>query len=155
HELLAFYLRDQRPPGWNGWPEAVHGDHRAPKFLGDLPHGWVGSDFIRSFLDLFAFERRKDEALVLGAGVPASWLARPQGIAVERLATPFGALSYTLTRHGSGERFAIGPEVRVPAGGLVLVPPSRQSMRSAALDGVAVPLAADGTLTVRRVPVVV
>src|SRR6185436_8314713 len=121
HELLAFYLRDQRPPGWNGWPEAVHGDYRAPKFLGDLPHGWVGSDFIRSFLDLFAFERREDEALVLGAGVPASWLTRAEGIAVHRLATPSGPLSYTLARRGNGYRFRIEGSVRVPPGGIVFV----------------------------------
>src|SRR6185503_57595 len=81
HELLAGYLRDQRPAGWNGWPEAVQRDYRAPRFLGDLPHGWVGSDFIRSLLDLFAFEREAsasgDRALVLGAGIPPSWLERP------------------------------------------------------------------------------
>lgn len=154
HELLAYYLHDQRPPGWNAWPEVVHREYRAPKFLGDLPHGWVGSDFIRSFLDLFAFERAEDEALVLGAGVPASWLDRPEGMTVRRLATPYGDLSYTLARHGDGYRLS-GAGVRVPPGGLVVVPPSRETMRSATIDGVAVPLASDGTVTVRRIPFVV
>lgn len=155
HELLAYYLRDQRPPGWNAWPEVVHREYRAPKFLGDLPHGWVGSDFIRSFLDLFAFERPEDQALVLGAGVPASWLERPEGITVRGLATPYGSLSYTLARHGDGYRFTVGSDLRVPPGGLVVVPPSREATRSAAIDGVAVPLASDGTLNVWRVPFVV
>ncbi|HEV8239815.1 MAG TPA: discoidin domain-containing protein [Thermoanaerobaculia bacterium] len=155
HELLAYYLRDQRPPEWNAWPEAVHRDYRAPKFLGDLPHGWVGSDFIRSFLDLFAFERREDQALVLGAGVPASWLARPEGIAVRQLATPWGALSYSLARRAEGYRFHIEGGLHVPAGGVVLVPPTREPKQRAVVDGVATPLAADGTVTVRRLPAVV
>ncbi len=155
HELLAYYLRDQRPAGWNGWPEAVHHDYRAHRFLGDLPHGWVGSDFIRSFLDLFAFERTEDAALVLGAGVPASWLERPQGIAVRGLATPWGELSYSLARSGNGYRFRVASGMRVPPGGLVLVPPSRERALAAAVDGRAVEAAADGTVTVRQLPAVV
>src|SRR5436305_10507008 len=43
-------------------PEVVYKDLRAPNFLGDLPHTWVGSDFIRSFLDLLAYERDSDQA---------------------------------------------------------------------------------------------
>jgi len=155
HEVLAYYLRDQRPPGWNAWPEAVHHDYRAPKFLGDLPHGWVGSDFIRSFLDLFAFERSEDGALVLGAGVPAGWLARPEGMVVRGLATPWGLLSYSLTRVSSGYRFRVSSGLRMPAGGLVLVPPSRETGATSTLDGSAVAPAADGTVTVRHLPATV
>ena len=40
----------RRPAAWNQWPEVVHRDSLAPKFLGDLPHTWVGSDFVRSLL---------------------------------------------------------------------------------------------------------
>ena len=36
-----------------------------------MPHAWVASDFVRSALDLFAYEC--DDALVLAAGVPADW----------------------------------------------------------------------------------
>ena len=68
-------------------------------FLGDLPHGWVGSDFIRSFLDMFAYERGRDGALVLAAGVPHEWLAG-SGLTVRALRTPHGALSYTVREEG-------------------------------------------------------
>jgi hypothetical protein len=171
HELLTFYLRDRRPPGWNGWPEAVHRDARKPTFLGDLPHGWVGSDFIRSVLDLFAFEREasagRGEALVLGGGIPPAWLARPDGIAVRDLATPWGPLSYTLerlpdaaARPGTreelvGYRYSVSGGLAVPPGGVVLVPPSRQPHQAAAVDGRDVEPAADGTVTVRSLPAVV
>jgi hypothetical protein len=62
-----------------------------------MPHGWVASDFIRSALDLFAYERDADHGLVLAAGVPTSWLDG-QGIRIEKLRTPYGQLSYSLRR---------------------------------------------------------
>ena len=60
-------MADRRPPGWNHWAEVVWNEPRMPKFIGDMPHGWVGSDFLRSFLDLFAYEGAGG-SLVLGAG---------------------------------------------------------------------------------------
>ncbi len=154
HQLLAWYLADQRPPGWNGWPEVVRRDYRQSGFLGDLPHGWVGSDFMRSLLDLFAFERA-DHALVLGAGVPVEWLVRPQGVAVRDLGTPWGPLGYTLTAQRGGYRFTVSGGLEVPPGGLVLVPPAPAPAQGALLDGRPVALAADGTVVVHQVPAVV
>ena len=75
HELLAFFMAGRRPAAWNQWPEVIGRDPRQPRFVGDMPHGWVASDFIRAVLDLFAFERDGDHALVLAAGVPPEWLA--------------------------------------------------------------------------------
>jgi hypothetical protein len=57
HAMLDFFFKDQRPRGWNQWAEVVLPDPREPRFLGDMPHAWVSSDYIRSALDLFAFDR--------------------------------------------------------------------------------------------------
>ena len=38
----------QRPAAWNHWAEVVWREPRAPRFIGDMPHTWIGSDFIRS-----------------------------------------------------------------------------------------------------------
>ena len=54
HELLDFFFADRRPAGWNQWAEVVWREPRAPRFIGDMPHAWVGADYIRSVLDLFA-----------------------------------------------------------------------------------------------------
>jgi hypothetical protein len=122
HELLDFFLKDRRPEPWNQWPEAVSRVMREPRFLGDLPHTWVGSDFIRSFLDFFAYLREEDEALVLAAGIPESWVRGEGGVAIDGLRTEYGPLAYTLASEGRSVRLRIpGEGLRMPPGGVVVL----------------------------------
>jgi hypothetical protein len=120
---LDYFFADQRPAGWRMWAEVVWRDPRHGAFIGDMPHGWVASDFIRSAIDLVAYERESDDALVLGAGVPASWLDDPNGVRVERLRTHYGTLSYRMSRDGDAIRVSIERGVTVPRGGIVVVSP--------------------------------
>lgn len=91
-------LTDQRPPGWRQWPEVIRRDVRAPEFLGDLPHTWVASDFVRSVLDLFVYEE-PDHALVLMAGVSADWL-QGSGIHVRIPWSSRGPVEYAARMEG-------------------------------------------------------
>ncbi len=116
-QLLQFFLDDRRPRGWNQWAEVVAQDYRAPAYLGDIPHLWVGSDFARSFIDMLAYEREEDDALVLGAGIPDSWLDK--GVRVRGLSTIYGPLSFSAQRFGKRVVVEISG-VRVPKGGIVL-----------------------------------
>jgi hypothetical protein len=118
HDLLAFFMAGRRPAGWNQWPEVVGRDDR-PRFIGDLPHAWVAADFIRSALDLFAYEREGDGALVLAAGVPSTWLGEKGGVAVKNLRTPYGRLSYSLERRGRRLVLQVGADSQAPPGGFV------------------------------------
>ncbi len=157
---LDFYLGDRRPLAWNQWPEVVSRDPRAARFIGDMPHGWVATDFIRSALDLFAYERRADEALVLAAGVPAAWLdpteGRPGGIAVHGLRTPWGGLTYHLTRQGAGVRYEIeGKGLDLPPGGIVLSWPLDGRVGSVQVNGAPAAIRPDGTFTLRQLPATV
>jgi hypothetical protein len=86
-----------------------------------MPHGWVGSDFIRSVLDLFAYERETDRALVIGAGVLPEWLDA-SGVAIRDLRTPYGPLSYSIQRRGTRVTLEVASG-RVPPGGVVFVWP--------------------------------
>ena len=123
HELLEFFMADRRPAAWNQWPEVIGRDPRQPRFVGDMPHGWVASDFIRAALDLFAFERERDGALVLAGGVPAAWLEGP-GITVKGLRTPGGGtLSYALRNDGGNVVLHVTSSAPAPPGGFVLVWP--------------------------------
>jgi hypothetical protein len=121
--LLDFFLAGRRPAAWNQWAEVVCRDPRQPQFIGDMPHGWVASDFIRSFLDLFAYERPRDRALVLAAGIPSAWLAKGQLVGVRALRTPYGLLTYSMRRTAGRLRVQIAGDLSIPPGGLVLRPP--------------------------------
>jgi hypothetical protein len=119
HEALAFFFKDRQPPGWNQWAEVVSRTPRTPFFLGDLPHAWVESDYVRSVLDMFAYTRESDDALVIGAGLPADWLTGV-GVTVKGLRTPQGALAYTLRAEGDVLRLEVPAGFALPKGGLVL-----------------------------------
>jgi hypothetical protein len=134
HALLAFFLDGRRPAAWNQWAEVVGRDEREPRFVGDMPHAWVESDYIRSVLDLFAYEREDDHALVLAAGIPPAWL-RDHGIAIEGLRTPYGALSYSLRREGSRTLLHVAAGVQLPPAGLVFTWPDPQPPRSTRING--------------------
>ena len=70
HELLELFLRDRRPDGWNQWAEVVMARRAgAAASSATCRTRWVASDYIRSVLDMFAYEREADDALVLGAGL--------------------------------------------------------------------------------------
>jgi hypothetical protein len=118
---LAKYLADRRPPAWNQWAEVVGADPREPRFVGDMPHAWVHSDYARSVLDLFACERERDHAWLIAAGIAPDWFAGA-GFAIERLPTPFGPLSYRVTATGDALTLQIGPGA-LPPGGLVFLSP--------------------------------
>ena len=118
-DATQFFFKDRAPQPWNQWAEVVSRTPRKPFFVGDLPHAWVASDFVRSTLDMFAYARDIDDSLVLAAGVPAAWFDG-KGIAIQDLRTPQGELSYQLRRQKNRLILGIGGGLRVPSGGLVL-----------------------------------
>jgi hypothetical protein len=131
-DLIDFFMRDRRPAAWNQWAEVVGREPRKSRFIGDMPHGWVASDYVRSMLDMFAYERQADESLVLMAGVPRVWVQR-DGYAVANLRTPYGPLTYALKVEDE-QRVLSVERLEMPAGGVVIAwpeaqPPQRQSIR--------------------------
>lgn len=110
HAMLRFFFNDQRPRGWNQWAEVVLPNPREVRFLGDMPHAWVSSDYIRSALDLFAYEREADGTLLIGAGWKPEWLA--SGITVQGLSTSFGELALQLKRQPQGWTFDLQRPLR-------------------------------------------
>lgn len=151
HELLKFFLADQRPAGWKQWPEVVWHDARTPHFLGDLPHGWVGSDYIRSVLDMLAYVREGDDALILGAGIPVEWLEQP-GVTVRDLPTPWGTLDFTMRSADGGVETRVAGALRVPPGGIRVRPPLPRRAREAFVNDVAATIGEDGEVVIRELP---
>jgi hypothetical protein len=123
-EALQWFMQYRRPPGFQHWAEVVWHDERAPRFIGDMPHTWCGTDYIRSVLDMLTYEDESDSSLVIGAGVPDKWL-EGDGVVVRGLHTRWGTLSYTMRRAATGVLVDIdGAALRMPPGGIKVVGPA-------------------------------
>jgi hypothetical protein len=120
HELIEFYLDDQRPPdgGWNHWAEVVWKDYRHPGFIGDMPHTWCGSDFINAVRSMFVYENEYDHTLVLASALYQDWIDSPEGMSVENLPTYYGEISFSVRKDGNRYLFSITGDVDLPEGGI-------------------------------------
>ncbi|KAF1725809.1 discoidin domain-containing protein [Pseudoxanthomonas japonensis] len=133
-DVLDFFFKDRAPQPWNQWAEVVSRTPRTPFFVGDLPHAWVASDFVRSALDMFAYSRELDDSLVLAAGVPATWLDG-EGIAIDGLRTPNGVLGYSLRKTGGEVVLEAKAGLKLPPGGLVLPWPYKDAPGETRING--------------------
>ncbi len=152
-KTLAFFLEGQRPSAWNHWAEVVWRDPKAPRFIGDMPHTWVGSDFIRSARSLFVYEREADQALVIGAGIPSDWATSPEGVTVRRLPTWHGTLNYRMTMNGPDIlRIQLSGDVTVPPGRIILHSPLEQPLESVKVNHHPVETFTVNTATIDQFP---
>jgi hypothetical protein len=88
-----------------------------------MPHTWVGTDFVRSVMDMLAYERESDSTLVLCAGIPRAWVDG-DGVTVTKLRTRWGSVSYTLKQQGEHVRlFLDASALTPPPGGIEFAPP--------------------------------
>ncbi|WP_347304547.1 discoidin domain-containing protein (plasmid) [Croceibacterium sp. TMG7-5b_MA50] len=143
HALLDAYMADRRPQAWNGWAEVVGRDPREIRFIGDMPHAWVASDFIRAALDLFAYEDIGADRLVLAAGLTPTWLAG-DGVRISGLRTRWGTINFAGREHNGGlEMLVTG--TAVPPNGFAVPWPLSGLPGRALVNGNSVPVI-DGTL---------
>ncbi len=118
HELIEFFLNDQRPQGWNDWAEVVWKDYRHPGYIGDMPHTWVGSDFINAIRSMFVYENEFDQSLVLAAALYQDWIDSPAGMSVENLPTYYGQISYSIKKESDNYHFSIKGDLKLPDNGI-------------------------------------
>jgi F5/8 type C domain len=93
--LLSVMLACRRPPGWRGWAEVVWADMRAPEYIGDMPHTWIGAEF--SCAIRLMLLRENGPTLELFRAVPDGWWAG-EGIALNDLPTAFGVANLRARR---------------------------------------------------------
>jgi hypothetical protein len=135
-ELLDFFLADRRPLAWNQWPEISWRDPASPGHLGDLPHTWIGAEYILSLASMFAFEREADQSLVVGAGLRSQWIDGPGGVQVRGLRTWYGPLDFTMQRTPAGSlRIDLAGDLTMPPGGIVVRPPLAAPLREVRVSG--------------------
>lgn len=125
-ELLRFFLSDRRPLAWNQWPEIAWRDPRSPGHIGDVPHTWIGAEYVLAAQSLFAYESETLNALVIAAGLAPEWLDG-DGVRVTDLPLGCGALSFSMRAFPDGLILCeISKGVTLPGGGILLRPPMRQ-----------------------------
>lgn len=120
HELINFFLDDQRPPdgGWYHWAEVVWHDYRYPGFIGDMPHTWCGSDFINAVRSMFVYENEYDRSLVLASALYQDWIDSPGGMSVMNLPTYYGDISYSIKKEADSYHFSISGNPDLPENGI-------------------------------------
>ncbi len=135
YKLLNFFFKDQRPEGWNEWAEVVWKDKNAPKFIGDMPHSWVGSGYINTVRSLFVYEDEGDSTLVLGAGIKSKWLNNSKGISIDNLPTYYGHLSYSMKRSGKKVFVKLNGSLDSSCKKITLVSPLNLKIKNVLIDG--------------------
>lgn len=120
HALIDFFMNDKRPQGWYHWAEIVWNEYRMPRFIGDMPHTWVGSDFINAIRAMLVHEDEYNQTIILGAGLYQDWIDAPNGMAVENLPTYYGDVSFSVRKKGNDYLFNIYGQVTPPENGFVI-----------------------------------
>ncbi len=123
YELLTWFHQFQRPEGWHHWAEVVWHDPKTPKFIGDMPHTWVGSDYMNSLLSMFAYDHAG--GLVLFGGVPRVWIDSEERVAIDNLHTQYGTLSLSLQRNSGLITARLEGDAKVPEAGFIVKKPPR------------------------------
>ena len=137
-KLLHFMVGCRRPLAWNHLAEVVHSGYRFPCYIGDMPHTWVGSEYINAARGLFVYEKGK--MLVLGAGIDPTWLEGGEPVAIGNFPTHFGTISYDMRKKDNVVSVHVSGEA-LPDAGMVFksplaVPPREIKVNGVAMDGV-------------------
>jgi hypothetical protein len=130
-ELLGRLLAGRRPTGWQVLAEVVRSQLRNPYYLGDMPHTWVGAEYVRAVIGMLMHE--EDARLELLPGVPPAWLLGA-GLKISALPTAFGALTLSARREGAALTLALEGGLR-PDTHLSVAWPERQRPVSVSVDG--------------------
>lgn len=153
HEMWDWFFEHQRPTsadgGWRHWAEVVWKDARTPKFIGDMPHTWVGSDYINAFRSLWCFERA-DGAMILGAGLPLTW--GHEGASIKNLRTPQGMLDLAMRGDANSATLTVGPGLTSPPAGIWLAPPEPGRIRQVLVNDAPGEVSPDGLVRISTVP---
>jgi hypothetical protein len=147
--MLRFFTEDSvLPYNWNHMAEVVHARKRAPSYIGDMPHTWVGSGYINAVRSIFAFEH--DARIVMAAGIDPTWPAKG-GVNVSKLPTQYGTLTYAINDTEQGIVIDVRGKAVPPQGFEIPLPEAWQD-HIVMIDGESADVV-DGTVRFDALPV--
>jgi|HubBroStandDraft_4_1064222.scaffolds.fasta_scaffold15945_2 hypothetical protein len=130
-EVLNRLRADRRPAGWQVFAEVVRSPMRSVFYLGDMPHTWVGAEYVRAVIGMVLHEG--DGRLDLLPGVPPDWVTG-KGLSTDRLPTAFGELSMSAQQDESTLRIRLAPTLN-PSTEVGVSWPTRKRPQSVTVDG--------------------
>ena len=99
--LLDWLIGGQRPAAWNEWAEVVWRDpQRAAVHRRHAAHLGRGRLRAARCATCSPTSARRDQALVVAAGIDPAWVTAEPGVTVRRLPTHWGILNFTLRASG-------------------------------------------------------
>ena len=119
HKMLDFFFNDQRPETWNHWAEVVWKNIDEPRFIGDMPHTWVGSDYINAVRAMFVYEDDLDTSLILGAGLKEEWIDSPEGVKISQMPTYYGDVNYSVRKSKNVYEINISGDLQIPSNKII------------------------------------
>lgn len=134
HEMIRWHLNHQSFSNAYAWAEQI--DTTTHRFrAGDMPHCWVAADYVNLLRGLLLYET--EDQIVLGAGIPKSWLETGKQIAVDRAPTVFGEIGYSIDWGQKEKQLVVQlfGKARPPAGFLLKLPYDLEEIASATADG--------------------
>lgn len=147
HAILRWFWTISRPAGFRHWAEVVWHDPKMPRFIGDMPHTWVGSDFLRSVRNFLIVEH--NDRLVYAPALLPEWVKDPHGVGIEAMPTRFGRATYHVQRTADGKtiRVQLKSVPNAPAGiALELHAPLPNPLAPVEVDGKSAEWASSGVL---------
>jgi hypothetical protein len=117
-----------------------------------MPHTWVGSDFINAIRSLFAYEDETEQALVIAAGIPDTWLEYPVGVKVTDLPTYFGHLSYSIKKQGDAYYISLQGDLQIPQGHIRIPNFKNRNIKELIINGRRVKEAMSDWIYIHEIP---
>lgn len=142
-QLLEWFMKHIRPRGWNHWAEVVWRNPLTPKFIGDMPHTWVGSEFLRSFRNFICYEDFSSNQLIIGRGIPNSWY-KGKGFSFGPMPSAFG----TIKIEGKGNTLKLSGKVE----NVILYAPVKSNFTHAKINGSKIVPLVKGCIMMRQLP---
>ncbi|OGH56035.1 MAG: hypothetical protein A3G34_06685 [Candidatus Lindowbacteria bacterium RIFCSPLOWO2_12_FULL_62_27] len=132
--MFDFFFNDCRPRAWNHWAEVVWRLPETPRFIGDMPHTWIGSDYMNTVRSMFVYEQEEDRSLILGAGIFEDWLDGGEEVGIERAPTYWGSVNFSMKRAGDQTLLVRVWGDAAPPGKIYVRPPLKAPIRSVKID---------------------
>jgi hypothetical protein len=103
-------------------------------------------------MSMFVFERERDSAHVLAAGIPDAWVKDKAGVKVQGLQTPYGLVHFNISTSGNALRVSVSGTFDAGGHKLVLRSPLSKAPKTMRVDGRKFTLPISGEVVLRRLP---